>query len=163
MKDVIFAFKFGLGFHNPEKEGQTITKAFIIRAEGFKNLLKHADEYQKEFDEEWSKKYPNCVKLGDIDDFYSFHQGNFHLDKVGELEEYGVHDAFGFGDEEFIGFNSYEVEEDKIDELMTKWNEWYKEFAGEENVTPVVQINENDVTSLDDFYRLIEEKYVGII
>lgn len=52
------------------------------------------------------------------------------IDQASELEEYGVHDftASGLpnGTWAEFGYHSYEVRQDKWEELMQKWHEWFE-------------------------------------
>lgn len=65
-------------------------------------------------------------------------QPDDYFDILDELEsEYGVHDFVTTGDEEIIGFCSYEVEPSKWLEVMQKWHDF---FASEGyTLGPVVQ------------------------
>lgn len=52
--------------------------------------------------------------------------GEGELDIVADLEaEYGVHDVSMRPHEEFMGFSTYEVPEDKVTELMNRWRDWF--------------------------------------
>ena len=51
------------------------------------------------------------------------------MDQVSEMEECGVHDYTASGDEngnwiEF-GYHSYEIKQDKWDEVIQKWHQWF--------------------------------------
>jgi len=80
--------------------------------------------------------------LDDIPTWEDFDKGLYD-EYVDEIErEYGVHDMGGGSEDECeaIGFNTYEVEQDRILELMNKWRDIFVSLAGEENVTQVVEI-----------------------
>lgn len=50
------------------------------------------------------------------------------LEQTDTLEEYGVHD-FTAGSEdsdEYFGYYTYEVPQDKWEELIQKWHEWFE-------------------------------------
>lgn len=47
------------------------------------------------------------------------------IEQASDLEsEYGIHNAHGSGSSEF-GFHSYEVTQDKWEELANKWRDWF--------------------------------------
>ena len=64
--------------------------------------------------------------------------------------EYGVHDWSTFPSDmiEAIGYTTYEVEKEKSLELMEKWQTFFVEKFGKENVTDIVIVRSN---FLDDF------------
>ena len=77
------------------------------------------------------------------------------LDDVDEFESrYGVHDWSTSPDDRVhaIGFSSYEVEQDKVDELMEGWRQHFITKGLE--VTEVVQyISDDDYDSDFDVYQ----------
>lgn len=71
--------------------------------------------------------------------------------------KYGVHDYFTNGEQELIGFNTYEVEQAKIDELMKIWREILVKVGftlGEERT------HESEIKGDDDFASVTLDKRV---
>ena len=86
----------------------------------------------------------NATDYGELDEWQTAHDmdvGEFQLN----LEcEYGVHDFCGyceFNDDEkaiiHLGFDSYEVKEERLDELMGKWTEAFARQLGADKVSNV--------------------------
>lgn len=81
------------------------------------------------------------------------------IDQVNNMEEeYGVHD-WGSGPNDNvngIGYNTYEISEDKINEVMEKWRNYF--ISKGATVSKVVDL---DISlDLDDYdiYKLVKEK-----
>lgn len=53
------------------------------------------------------------------------------LDKVSDMEEYGVHDYTASGTEDGtwteFGYHSYEIKQHQWEEVIGKWHEWFIE------------------------------------
>lgn len=53
------------------------------------------------------------------------------LDQVIDMEEYGVHDYTASGDKDGnwleFGFHSYEIKQDKWEEVVEKWHKWFED------------------------------------
>lgn len=51
------------------------------------------------------------------------------LDQVSDMEEYGVHDYTAGGDKDGnwtqFGYHSYEIKQDRWEEVVQKWHEWF--------------------------------------
>lgn len=67
-------------------------------------------------------------------------QPDDYFNILADMEEYGVHDFVTTGDEEIIGFSSYEVGADKYEEVMQKWRDFF--VAEGYNCGPVVLVSE---------------------
>ena len=81
---------------------------------------------------------------------YDISQCEFLLEKLGNMEEYGIHD-FSTSNEipqriDGLGYHTYEVQEDMIVELLNKWNEFFQENIGVENISKVVDIDPQLIT-----------------
>lgn len=95
-----FEFYFSLDEENDQRHYEFVKHTFDVIS-----LDEHGDEVKKDIDE------------GDHDEFYEF---------LSDIEsEYGVHDIGFAPDDQFFGFTTYEVELDKIDELIAKWKQFF--------------------------------------
>ena len=126
MKDTVFYFSFAL--YDPETESEdSVDKGFIIREYDF-----HIDDDNTEEQQQW-------------------------LDDIDRLEsQYGVHDWCSAPDDRVhaIGFCSYEVKQDKVDELMEGWRQHFISQGLE--VTEVVQYTPDwDHDSDYDIYQKV--------
>lgn len=58
-------------------------------------------------------------------------EGDEVLDFSDETEQYGVHDFVTIGQEELIGYTSYEVEPQNTDKVMELWHKFFADHGVE--------------------------------
>lgn len=81
----------------------------------------------------------------DSDEYYAWEDDQL-LEQSQELEEeYGVHDFYGGSDDTDvqIGYGSYEVTQDKWEELIQKWHDWFIDQGFEPGEINVQEVQKN--------------------
>ena len=80
------------------------------------------------------------------------HIGNMIDEHRQELEdEYGCHDFCGVLDERIVyGYESAEVDDSQVDELMKEWHKVFVNLAGKDNVSAIADLGVIDVEAERD-------------
>jgi hypothetical protein len=121
MKPLVFYFSFQFG---DDVDDRTYSgKGFICTKEGTAKFLKYFDSEEDETLFMGSDKF---------------------LESWSDIEsEYGVHDWVTSPDDRVIGigFDSYEVERNRLGFLMNDWRNYFISIMGEENVSMFVDVD----------------------
>lgn len=92
-----------------------------------------------------------CLNKPEGETLFS-HIGNTIDEHRQDLEdEYGCHDFCGILDEKIVyGYESAEVDDSQVDELMKAWHNVFVNLAGKDNVSAIVDMGTIDVEAERD-------------